>query len=480
MSTTVRRNEPCPCGSGMRFKDCHGRLDASPAPAAAPRPAAGSEVEAVVQRSLQAHQQGLLDEAERGYRDVLARQPGHPVATHYLGMASWQRGDVRGAEAALRAALAADDRIPDFHNNLGLLLRDTGRAAEAVECFRRALAIDPAWAEAASNLGLAHEAAGDWDAAIAAYESALARQPQLAVAHQNLARVLLTLRRFPEAWEHYRWRLLAQGLAQAVPQPAAPRLPASLEGRRFALLAEQGVGDILYFLRFAPELVRRGARLAFRGDPRLHGMLERTGLFAEGFGGDGVAAPGLEAMPIGDLAWQLGANTPAEGPPLPLKPLEARIAKWSKWLAAGGPRPWIALTWRGGVASTGPSRTHLKEIAIPDLAERLRGRPGTWFSVQRLPRANEREALEYTLGQQVHDLGAVNDDLEDALAVMALVDDYVGVSNANTHLRAGVGLPCTVLVPHPPEWRWGAEGDSPWFPRATVVRQTRERRWPAT
>ena len=46
------------------------------------------------------------------------------------------------------------------------------------------------------------------------------------------------------------------------------------------------------------------------------------------------------------------------------------------------------------MASTGPSRTHLKEIAIPDLAHRLRGRPGTWFSVQRLPRATERDGTQ--------------------------------------------------------------------------------------
>ena len=29
-------------------------------------------------------------------------------------------------------------------------------------------------------------------------------------------------------------------------------------------------------------------------------------------------------------------------------------------------------------------------------------------------------------------------------------------SNANTHLRAGLGRPQRVLVPDPPEWRWMA------------------------
>jgi hypothetical protein len=47
------------------------------------------------------------------------------------------------------------------------------------------------------------------------------------------------------------------------------------------------------------------------------------------------------------------------------------------------------------------------------------------------------------------------------------------MSNANVHLRAGVGGPIRVLVPHPPEWRWGVGGErSPWFPQAAVHRQS--------
>jgi hypothetical protein len=64
----------------------------------------------------------------------------------------------------------------------------------------------------------------------------------------------------------------------------------------------------------------------------------------------------------------------------------------------------------------------------------------------------------------VHDLSAANDDLEDMLALLSLVDEYVGMSNANAHLRAGLGRTMQVLVPNPPEWRWGISGErSPWF-----------------
>ena len=51
----------------------------------------------------------------------------------------------------------------------------------------------------------------------------------------------------------------------------------------------------------------------------------------------------------------------------------------------------------------------------------------------------DSEALERALGAPLHDFSAINADLESALAAMDLVDEYVGVSNTNMHLRAGVG-----------------------------------------
>jgi tetratricopeptide (TPR) repeat protein len=463
MAEPARRNAPCPCGSGLRYKECHGRIEAAP-----PGP------EALVQPALEAHRAGRIEEAERAYREILERQPGHAVATHYLALILWQRGDVARAEAGLRASLAADPTVADFHNNLGLLLRDTGRADAAAEAFRSALRIDPGWAEAHSNLGLALEAAGDWDAAIAAHREAVARAPAFAAGRQNLARALLTRGDLGEAWGAYRWRLVARGAASAPPPERAPRLPASLAGRRLALIAEQGLGDILFFLRFAPALVERGAALAFRGDARLHAMLGRTGLFALGL--EDLEAPTreLERIAIGDLPWELDRD---QAPPLRFAADVTRVTRLREAIAVDRGSPLVALTWRGGLASQGPSTTQVKAID-PKLLGSVLARPGLrWISIQRLPHPGEREALEHALGSPVLDLSAANDDLEEMLALLCLVTGYVGVSNANTHLRAGLGKPMDVLVAHPPEWRWGLRAASPWFPEARLHRQAASGEW---
>ena len=469
MNAPPRRNDPCPCGSGLRYKECHGKLDA-----------AGPPTAQRLQHALQLHQAGRIDDAERLYRDILRDEPGNAVAVHYLGLVAWARGDRVEAERRMREALAKDATVPDFHNNLGLLLRDTHRVDEAIGAYRRAIEIEPRWMDAYSNLGLALEAAGRDEEAVAAYEQALARAPGFAIGHQNLALALLKRGAFRDAWPHYRWRLMAQGLSASPPDPAATPWPARLDGRTFAIRTEQGLGDAVFFLRFAPEAVRRGARLAFRGDARLHSILGRTGLFAAGLAAETAPAAPFEEVFAGDLPWRLGLDDPSRLPgPLPLQPDPNRVRDWRVKLSALGPAPHVALTWRAGtLTADGPTRNLLKELTPATLGQRLRERRATWISVQRLPGPGERESLAEALGAPVHDASFANGDLEEILALMSVVDDYVGVSNTNTHLRAGTGGPMRVLVPHPPEWRWGLSGErSPWFPTAVVERQQVNGRW---
>jgi len=247
-----------------------------------------------------------------------------------------------------------------------------------------------------------------------------------------------------------------------------------------ALHGEQGIGDELFFLRFAPELARRGANLAFRGDARLCTLLERTGHFGGGCAQASVSAPGFEAIRVGDLPGLLGADTPSEFPlALALSPDPSRIEQQRARLAAVGPAPWIALTWQAGVAAgPGEPKSRRKEVDPAALGAALRGVRGTWVSIQRSPQAGSREALQEALGAPVHDFSAANDDLEAMLALLALVRSYVGPSNTNTHLRAALGLSQGVLVPDPPEWRWLTRGDrSPWFPAMPVFRPDGNGRW---
>jgi hypothetical protein len=101
----------------------------------------------------------------------------------------------------------------------------------------------------------------------------------------------------------------------------------------------------------------------------------------------------------------------------------------------------------------------------------------TVFALQRGLHEGELARAAEALGRPVHDLTAYNEDPEDALALICLLDRYVGVSNTNMHLGVACGATADVMVPFPPEWRWGLSGASPWFPGFRVHRQAPSGDW---
>lgn len=188
------RNEPCPCGSGRKFKHCHGAAGAGALPrsaAPAPHAAASGGAESVLAHALALHQRGALDEAEAAYLRVLAAQPGQYPAVLYLGIVRAQRGDWTAAVASFRDAAKRQPREAAAHFNLGKALTAAGEPLEARRALARALDLKPGSAETWNELGLAAQACGEIPDAENAYRRAIALQPDYFEAWNNLGLLLL-------------------------------------------------------------------------------------------------------------------------------------------------------------------------------------------------------------------------------------------------------------------------------------------------
>lgn len=470
----TRRNDPCPCGSGLRFKECHGKLDAAPA-----APARGIDA---FDGAMQAFRQAQNETAIARFDAVLAADPDNAAAAHFKGYALCRLGRFVEGVPLVERAVRAQPRNPDFHGNLGIIRYVLGELPEAIRSLQHAIELAPTLAEPYGNLSMALRDSGEFERALAAARHAVQLRPDLAAARLNLALALLALGNYDEAWRAYVWRpdptvnlrdLGTPGLiAHASVLPGLERDP------WITLHGEQGLGDVIFFLRFARALRERGAALRFWGDERLAPMLLRNAIVDAVSPGPAVP-PGTNASHlvwIGDLPALLGMM--GEFPPPPkLEADEARVKVVRERLAACGPPPYTAISWRAGLPRRGKAVLE-KTVAPAALGAALKPIAGTVISVQRNPDAGEARALEEALGKKLHDLSGLNADLEDVLAVMQVADEYVGVSNTNMHLRAAAGRTARVLLPWPAEWRWSRNLErSPWFPDFALYRAGADGDW---
>ena len=433
-----------------------------------------------LQRALRLRAQARFADALAVCDELVRRHPAWAAAreTRGLVLCHLQRFDEGLAE--IRAAVAAEPRNADFLCDLGFLAYVDDRQDEARTALEAAIALAPAHAMALANLSLVRRSAGDFGGAEAAARGALAADPARYEARINLALALLAQGRFQEGWAAYAWRPaphvnlrdphLAAHVphAQGLPPPGAP----------VVIHGEQGLGDTLFFLRFAPALAARGHRLAFWGDARLHGVLAGAGVFEKLLAPEAMPAEGLAVLWAAELPWLLEAHDPARfPPPLPLKVDAGRSQGLREHLSRLGPPPYVGLTWRAGLERRG--RVALaKSLDGAALARALRGAAGTFLALQRGALPGEVAQVAQALGANVHDAGPVLERLDDAFTLCATLDEYVAVSNTNVHLRASAGRASRVLVPWPPEWRWARE-PSPWFPRACSYRQASSGSWDA-
>ncbi len=464
--TAVGRNDPCPCGSGRKFKQCHGALSA-----AAPPRETSANIDALLQQALAAHQRGDVDGAERGYRAALAMAPSHPLATHYLGVVHYQRDRPAEALPLLEQAVAAVPEEPEFHNNLGLALAALDRNDEAIAAYRRALALRPAHATASNNLGLALQAANRLPEAIAAFRKAIALQPDFAQAHWNLALGLLAHGDFAEGWREYGWRLSIPELMRHERPYAGTRWDGVLrEGQTLLVSAEQGLGDTLQFIRFAEAVAERGVRVRVAAQPSLVRLLSTAPGVLSVHDRDGALPPYDAHAPVIALAGALGidANTIPAAVPYLATDADRRAAIGPR-LAADA-RLKVGLAWAGNREHRNDRR---RSIALATLAPLFALAGVSWYSLQR--EGNEGDVPE--VARALVRLPERN-DFDGIAAIVDLLDLVVSVDTSIAHLAGALARPVWVLLPFAADWRWQLErSDSPWYPTMRLYRQPAPGDW---
>ena len=213
------RNNPCPCGSGKKYKKCCGMT------AACRDSGAGATLR---QQALAAFKRGDFTASAACCRQALLVAPADFDALHLLGLSELQSGHLANAAEVLAKAVRLEPRNPYALNNLAFAQHSLGEFAEAEQRARAALAIDPRLADAHNNLGQTLAAVGRSDEAVIAYREATVLAPENALFRCNLAGALFLRGELQASEREYRGTL-----------EMAPHLAAALAGLGAVYLSQK-------------------------------------------------------------------------------------------------------------------------------------------------------------------------------------------------------------------------------------------------
>lgn len=203
-----RRNDPCRCGSGRKFKKCcadaaagaendlrgevaelvrRGDFLAAAELFVGVEKMVGDCAEAYYLLGVALNERGMAAEAVECYRQALAHRPDYVEALNNLGVILQERKEFTEAATLLQKAGQLRPDVAIGHYNLGVVLVELNRVAEARLCFAQALELQPDYVEAHYNLGILAREEGAWASAEASFRRGVELRPDYPRAQTELA-----------------------------------------------------------------------------------------------------------------------------------------------------------------------------------------------------------------------------------------------------------------------------------------------------
>jgi tetratricopeptide (TPR) repeat protein len=419
---------------------------------------------------------GKPDEAVEAYRQAVRLRPDNALYQCVLGNLLTLRHQPGEALLHYEQALRIHPRDPANYSNLGNVLTQLGRPQEAEARCRESIRLQSDGATAHHNLANALAAQGRLEEAMQSVEDALRIDPELAGARFNRALWRLQLGRYAEGWPEYEWRWKIKEVVKE--QRREPLWDGSaLNGRTILLWAEQGLGDTLQAIRFAPLVKQRGGTVVVECQAPLVPLLSRCpGIDRLVAGGSPLPAVDVQA-PLMSLPWLLGVTLdtlPAKVPYLFADP--GLVEQWQRELE-GPPSLKIGIAWQGNPQFAGDA---MRSIPLKQFAALARFPGVRLFSLQKGQGSEQLQAVAEQF--YVVDLGCRLDETTgafmDTAAVMQNLDLVVTSDTAVAHLAGGLGVAVWVALCIGCDWRYFLHReDNPWYPTMRVFRQSRFGDW---
>ena len=425
-------------------------------------------------------QQGEQEEALAALKRAIELRPGYARAYANMSQSLLKLDRIPEAEEACRKAIELEPEMTDGYLNLGLVLMAQNRQHETAEIFRRVALLQPDDLKSRSNLGVAEKEVGNIARALELQREANALDLDDPTPLWNEAHALMLMGDFALGWERYEARWGTGDFKTSIrPWPVPVWRGEPIGNRALLLHVEQGVGDTAQFCRYVPLVcaANPGAQVILETQKSMLELLQHS--FRETkrlslFHHTEIAGPNLPPfdlhLPLASLPRALGTRQDSvPGAPGYLQAPSPRRYR------RDGDRLVIGISWKS-VGSTGRKRSLTLERMAGMLAK-----PGVRLvDLQYGDTREERQQLLESRGIALH-----HDEDVDAKASLAEFanqvagcDLVISIDNTTVHIAGALGVPCWVLLPWLPDWRWMLQReDTPWYDSLKLYRPPELNAW---
>ena len=424
-------------------------------------------------------QQGKVDSAIVSWQRAIQLKPDFAEPHANLGAALAQQKKFSEAAAVLRKAVQLNPKFPPAHNNLANVLSELEESDEAIKHWEAAIALAPDYHDALNNFGRALQLRGEHERSLQLLDRAVAAKSDDPDSRFLRGLGLLAAGEFERGFADYHYRVACKDFQLHGRAFSAQRAwnGEDLAGKTFLIHTEQGLGDTIQFIRYAPLLAERGAaRVIVECPPYLVDLLRTASGVSE------VIARGQPLPPFdlhaGVLDLPRLLQTTVQTVPANVPYIRADPVRADRWFGeltsfSTPPGPRVGLVWSGNPKHANdrnrsmPLREFEPLAALPNI---------NFFSLQKGPAAGQ--VSDSTLQLKLIDHTARLHDFADTAALVTHLDLVIAVDTAVAHLAGAMGKPVWVLLAKVADWRWMLDrADSPWYPTMRLFRQMTAGDW---
>ena len=424
--------------------------------------------------AIQLYNQEKDNDAIHIYKRLIELSPNSDFLYSNLGLVYRKQHQLENAHDCFKTVLKLNPESSLAYRLLSIIHQLKGNLDKAYQYCTIAIEKNPNDADATDELGVIEEKRGHIDLAIQHYEKAIALNPKRPEPYRNLAHAQLLKGLFKQGFKNYEWRMKCSDYKSRIFDELPLWKGQRFEGKTLFLCTEQGFGDIIQFIRYAPMIKSKGGTVALGTFPKIIRLLSTVKGLDRVFHQEPISNFDYQ-IPLMSLPYIFNTDIDTIPTNIPYIYPPEKVGEWISVIKDHPAKLKIGIAWAGSTKHPDDrSRSISLETFRPLLSLTQTGQIA-FFSLQIGERCLAKDS---PFSQQIIDLNLYVDDFADTAAAIDLLDLVISVDTSTIHLTGAMGKPVWVMIPFAPDWRWMQNrNDSPWYPTLKLFRQPKPGDW---